>query len=169
MAPLADIKSVIDYNDITNNDYSEKQSYALHYERPVRKVSFSKMVTEYDIERASDFSDEERQAIWYSIPQLREIKKQAKHTVQKMERGLLDTSDDNWTFRGLESKTTEGSQQKYEARRSSWGAVFLHQDQQDIQDIPDPEFLAEMYREHTKVSQCLAELQGKQDAEVARE
>lgn len=167
MPPFADIQSVIDYNDSTSNLDTKKKSCPLHHESPVRKVSFSKLVAEYDIEKASDYSAEERKATWYSIPQLRELKKAAKYWAHKMETGKLDPNDDSWTSRGLEGRTTEGNEEKYKARTASWAAVFLEQCQQEGNEIEDPEFLAEVYREYTTVSQCLARLRGKQDAREA--
>mmetsp|Transcript_1959 Transcript_1959/g.4432 ORF Transcript_1959/g.4432 Transcript_1959/m.4432 type:complete len:220 (+) Transcript_1959:307-966(+) len=170
MAPLADIQSVIDYNDNTNNLYPETKAYPLHYESTVRKVSFSAAVAEYDIEQASDYSDEEREAIWYSIAHLKELKKKAKRTAKKISEGQLDPNgDDSWTSRGLEGRTTEGIQERYQIRTSAWAAVFLLQEEQENKGTSDPEFLAEVYSEYTTVSQCVARLRGKQDAKSAEQ
>mmetsp|Transcript_18329 Transcript_18329/g.45408 ORF Transcript_18329/g.45408 Transcript_18329/m.45408 type:complete len:168 (-) Transcript_18329:117-620(-) len=167
MAPFADIQSVIDFNDTTSNIYSEEKTYPLHHKSQVRKVSFSKIVAEYDIENAADYSDEERQATWYSKPQLKEFKKRVIRTAHKMETGQLDPFDDRWTSRGLEGRTTGGYQQRRQSRSSALNAVLLEQDRQLIEGFEDPESLADVYREYSAVSQALARLMGKQDAVVA--
>lgn len=166
MAPYADIQSVIDFNDNINTEYSESKAYPLHLETSPRKVSFYKSVAVHQVERACDYSEEERKATWYSIPELRELKSKMKEEVKQLEAGKLSDSE-FWSSRGLEGKTTEGTKQKYEARTSAWAVVLLEQDQQDIREYHDPSFLADVYREYSVVSQCLAELRGKQDAKAA--
>mmetsp|Transcript_18328 Transcript_18328/g.45404 ORF Transcript_18328/g.45404 Transcript_18328/m.45404 type:complete len:170 (-) Transcript_18328:117-626(-) len=169
MAPFADIHSVTDFNDTTSSLYSEEKSCPLHHESPLRKVSFSTIVAEYDIENVSDYSDEEREAAWYSTPQLREFKRIVKLAAHQMETGQLDpfNLDGTWTSRGLEGRTTAGYRQRRQARADAVAAVFLEQHRQYIAGFKDPKILAEVYREYSAVSQALARLMGKQDAVVA--
>jgi hypothetical protein len=132
-------------------------------------VSFSRslITTMAPTLRRDEYTPSERKAAWYDSREYRSLKVEQRKVVQLMEQGDLDLdleNDDEAEFsaRGLESKTKDGSRQRTLAIVNAVCAVLGEQDDQIIPrpsvvgsapGTPDPESLAQTYRMYTLQSQ----------------
>jgi hypothetical protein len=169
MAPLIDNIEVVDYSENSIASYSEATNCPLHSRYPRRTISFSFVVQVHEVMSIEEYSDQEIKNAWYSEMELEQVKAEAKAILNKMARFESEPDNEEWTSRGLESRTREGHQKKFQYRRFSKSAVFMEQDQQESNGIHDPEFLADVYHERTEYCQFIAESNGSRDAKEAKD
>jgi len=113
-----------------------------------------------------DYTDEEIEATWYQLDELKEIKRSRKALVKRMEAGEeLDECED--CVRGLETKTKTGNRLRQSEILAASAAVLDEQDLQDEKGEVDLDMIATVYRMYTRHSQSQAESRGKADAEEA--
>lgn len=81
-----------------------------------RRVSFRIDVEVVPTLHVDDFSDQERDQCWYSRQESYDMKMERKETIKRMNKLSMEdyptVDDDGSYFRGLESKTREGSRAK---------------------------------------------------------
>jgi hypothetical protein len=116
----------------------------------------------------ADYSAKEKKNTWYSVMELEQVKTEVRSIVNKMARFESEPDNEEWTYRGLESRTREGNRKKFRRRRFCKSAVFMEQDQQEANGIHDPEMLADVYHEHTEYCQFIAESNGSRYAKDAK-
>jgi hypothetical protein len=168
MAPLIDNIQNVDYSENSIASSSEANNCPLHSRYPRRTISFSFVVDVHEIMSVKDYSDEEIKNTWYSSLEFQQVKADAKATVKKMATSGSEPDNEEWTSRGLESRTREGNKQKFQHRRFSKSAVFMEQEQQEATGIYDPEMLADFYHETTIYCTFIAVTNGTRDAKEAK-
>jgi hypothetical protein len=130
-----------------------------------RPVSFSNTV----VVRCTDgYSNKEMAAAWYDRAELKKIQSKIKQTFLRMQAGSSKANSDRHCTRGLESLTSEGRALKQRRREDAKNAVLDEQEFQNEVGIPDPELLADLYFEETRVSQAIANSTGRADEEEVR-
>jgi len=113
-----------------------------------------------------DFSNEERDAAFYSTEELRQMKTQVRHVARWLADNNLDsTGEPDFTMRGMESMVYhEAHLAKKSSRRLAASAVFMEQEMQEGEGQKDVEAIAEEYYQITAVCQRRAEQAGANDA-----
>jgi len=85
---------------------------------------------------------------WNSPEEVREFRESDAQIVRLMNRNMLTPEwalDTDYCTRGLESRSTSGLRKKHRNRQDAYYAVFEEQEDQKIDKISDPEFLADIY------------------------
>lgn len=92
-----------------------------------------------------DYSEEERQATWYTETELQNIKYECESTVYTCRHSKIDESDEH-CVRGLEAKTKEGYRSLKNIKKRAKTAVLDEDMRQRQMDIRDPIALAKEYQ-----------------------
>lgn len=82
-----------------------------------RRVSFDPNSDLHSIEGVEEYSDEEKTAVWFTVEEIDEMRKQRRATIKLMESANKFIDDEKHYFRGLEFKTREGY------RRKQWNII----------------------------------------------
>jgi hypothetical protein len=114
------------------------------------------------------YSDEEMAAAWYSRAELKKIQSKIKKTILLMEAGSPKANSDRHCTRGFGSLTEEGRALKQRRQEDGKTAVLYEQEFQNEVGIPDPELLADLYFEETRVSLAMAISMGRADEDEVR-
>jgi hypothetical protein len=130
-----------------------------------RPVSFSNTVV---VCYTDGYSNKEMAVAWYGRAELKKIQSKIKKTFLLMQAGSPNANCDRHCTRGLESLTPEGRALKQRRREDAKNAVLDEQEFQNEVGIPDPELLADLYFEETRVSQAMANSMGRADEEEVR-
>lgn len=123
------------------------------------------------IENNDDFSDEEKAAAYYSVKELREMKRQVRSIARWLvEHDLDSTGEPDFTIRGMESMVfADLHNAKKASRRLAAAAVFMEQEMQEGEGFGDAMAIAEEYIKITEESQRRAQTAGAKDALEARQ
>lgn len=120
--------------------------------KPAHSVSFSDHVRVFDHWKASHFTQQERESIWYTRRDLYNIQLDAYYTTLRMEEAKDECNPAiiaNECVRGLEAKTPTGMRQRHRNRKEAAMAVLdIQQEQRRYLrkgEQPDPEPIARAY------------------------
>lgn len=119
----------------------------------------------YCVEPNTELSPEEIENTWYNGGQFKMIKKSTLVLVKMMRRGKCEETDE-YSFRGLEHRTKEGSEARQDAKERAADVLFLEVRRQKVEGIEDPEHLAELLNECTAERQHVALQLAKADQEA---
>lgn len=125
-------------------------------------VSFNNTVI---LHWTNSYSKEDLNAAWYSEAEFQNIKSKIKKTLLLMEACSPKANSKGRCTRGLESVTPDGRRQKQKRRLDAKNAVLDEQEFQKEVGIPDPDLLADLCFEETRVSRAIAISMGCADAE----
>jgi hypothetical protein len=128
-------------------------------------VSFDEEAEMYCVEPNMELSPEEIENTWYNGGQFKMIKKSTLVLVKMMRRGKCEETDE-YSFRGLEHRTKEGSEARQDAKERAADVLFLEVRRQKVEGIEDPEHLAELLNECTAERQHVALQLAKADQEA---
>ena len=132
-----------------------------------RTISFSPDKDIREILHRNDYSPEETKSAWYSIAELKKLKKDAKRIIQNF--AFLDDSDDDCAgLRGLECRTYGGKAQKRKNKVNARSAVLSEQTRQRKIGVLDAEAIADAYYNFTEHCLIMAQLMGFRDEVNAR-
>jgi hypothetical protein len=95
-------------------------------------------------------TDEEKEAVWYTENDSKIILGMAKVTVRMMMKGECPTDDVDYCSRGLEGKTPAGARRRQENKFRCRSALLQEQEMQREEGVFDPDYLAQVSREHSK-------------------
>jgi hypothetical protein len=163
--------------DCTVDSGCTKRPLAISEGRSFRRVNFVESVSVYLIEPASEFSEDEKAAAFFSRQDFEDMRNGRRDTVKVMEQFNELVDDAHHYYRGLEFKTREGS------RRRQWNivdaamAVFDEQMMQlnghycstSTHERVGPESIAKAYMACTASSRTAAAERGLHDQRVALE
>lgn len=139
-----------------------------------RRASFCESVEVHLIEPASEFSEDEKAAAWFSREEFESMKLERRATVKIMERFNAVIDDAYYCYRGLEFKTREGSRRRHWCIVDAAMAVFDEQmphfgpSSSDSQ-LARPEAIAKACMASTASSRAAATERGLRDYQVALE
>lgn len=115
-----------------------------------------------------DFTQDEKNAVWYTPTEIKEIRSKVRHDITLLATGrLMKNHSSNFELRGLESFLPEGLAVKQLRRRIARDAVLDTQEHQWKKKCNDPELLADIYFDRTRESVATAHVQGLADQEIA--
>jgi hypothetical protein len=136
---------------------------------PITKVSLSVTFDEEAevryVEHILELSPEVIENTWYNAGQFQRIKKINIFLSKMLRRGDCEETDD-YSFRGLEHRTKEGSLAREDAKEKASDLLFLEQRRQKVEGIEDPEYLAELMNECTAERRQIALQFAKADQEA---
>jgi hypothetical protein len=118
-------------------------------------VSFDEETEVHYAEPNVELSPEEIENTWYNKGQFQMIKEINLVLVKMMRRGEYEETDD-YSFRGLEHRTKEGSEARQDAKERALDILFLELQRQKVEGIEDPEHVAELLNECTAERQQVA-------------
>jgi hypothetical protein len=137
--------------------------------RRKKRVRFAPMVTGIATPSLDDYSDEEINSAWYNQNDFAAMKKHDKTCSVLMSNGKLLSSDDDYTFRGLEYRTKAGASVRRGNRLRAVLAALLEQERQLKEcDEDDRELLADRYYNACYDCSLEAHTRGKKDAKDAQ-
>ena len=125
-----------------------------------RRVSFCSMVIVYKVKSRKNYRPKEIRACWYDSKEECEIQRNVLSDINLAEAGRLDPSI---PFRGLESHTRLGFEQKAHNRIGAYTAVLSEMEYQKEEKIIDEDCLAAVYSAHTTSCVSRARLLAKMD------
>jgi hypothetical protein len=127
------------------------------------KVSFFSKALVFDHWNRFDFSEEERESIWYSKKELHDVQLEAYQMTLRM----MECREEIECSRGLEQKTPAGVHIRHRHRREALAAVIQAQEDQwrALNDRLDPEQIAKAYTRFTDESTKVATLMAAIDHE----
>jgi hypothetical protein len=133
-----------------------------------RVVSFCESARVKRTLHIKDYSDDEKNATWYTHAEMSLIRHHIECIVQKLNQGeAIDETED--CIRGVEFRTSQWIEWRRENRESAFDAVLDEQQLQRLQAQHDTERLARIYWEWSNHCQVVASKIGVMDAVVARE
>jgi hypothetical protein len=118
-----------------------------------RSVSFFHEGEVFYIPAIDDYTETERQMMWFKSYEYDQIKANNKILVKMMMTGRY-AEDHQYCYRGLEFKTVEGHRQRRNAKTIASLAIFSEQERQYDDGERDTEEIREVYQEIS--SQCHA-------------
>jgi hypothetical protein len=122
-----------------------------------KSVSFHEKVRARVSLHINDYSAEEIQATWLNAADMQRIRREMRYTVQMMKFG--SSFDENeYSIRGLEHGTSEGSQSRRKNRSEAVKAVLNEQYRQVAGDSIDEQDLAKVYKVCASPCQIAAQL-----------
>ena len=137
-------------------------------EEKSRKITFSKRVKVKKIRSYKHYSNDERDAIWYSPEEYTDFKKKCLTTLRKMRE--VDFRDcDEFSSRGLEVRTKTASMARKETRAFATRNVLDEQEQQKLVGFEDSERIREVYVDVSQTSSLAAQALAKRDENAANE
>eukprot|EP00538_Stauroneis_constricta_P002769 CAMPEP_0119551260 /NCGR_PEP_ID=MMETSP1352-20130426/4554_1 /TAXON_ID=265584 /ORGANISM="Stauroneis constricta, Strain CCMP1120" /LENGTH=269 /DNA_ID=CAMNT_0007597281 /DNA_START=274 /DNA_END=1083 /DNA_ORIENTATION=+ len=128
-----------------------------------RRVRFNPDVEVRDTIHVNDITDNEYFDYWLCDADYQLITEMAEITVELIELGEAEDLDAQLCFRGLREKTRH---EEHEYRLRHHHIVSLVLDEQDFQVsrmIYDPEYIAQLYKQHSKDSAMRARFRGEKD------
>jgi hypothetical protein len=130
------------------------------------KVSFFSKALVFDHWNRFDFSEEERESIWYSKKELHDVQLEAYRMALRMN----ECREDIECSRGLEQKTPAGVHIRHRHRQEALTAVIQAQEDQwrALNDQLDPEQIAKAYTRFTDESTKVATLMAAIDHETVK-
>mmetsp|Transcript_23346 Transcript_23346/g.66148 ORF Transcript_23346/g.66148 Transcript_23346/m.66148 type:complete len:207 (+) Transcript_23346:62-682(+) len=146
--------------DITSSQREVYEQHSLRLDQSCnskKHVQFANTITVHPTLHIANYTQKERQATWYTRQDLQTIKLQRKHTISEMERSFMIISNSQHDYRGLESKTKEGSMKKRSNVTDALFAVLDEQDLQDEQNVFDPIRIAQVYMKYARKCQYVAQ------------
>lgn len=134
--------------------------------QPKRKsVSFFPKACVHQVLNRSDYTHKESQATWYSMGQLRAIKRHNRMLAIHLSTKAAEDS----SMRGLEGRTPEGLVNRKEVKATARNAVMLEQDRQRKWGINNAQTLAQIYSYFSEHSRLQAHMVGLCDQKEATE
>jgi hypothetical protein len=133
--------------------------------RCLSSVSFAAGVEVFEV---SGHSEDDVQARWLGKEDFRRIRAECHLTVHKFSFGKVKEGNDEFTIRGLESKTRVISVRARQMDRESHHTVFEEQKLQVSEGTSDPEAIALFYADFTNNARAMALIRGYSDAQEAR-
>jgi hypothetical protein len=112
---------------------SKDTTQAHHGGLPKRKVSFNERMKVRRHVHINDFSDDEKEASWWTSDEVNHIKANIRSTIKLLEAGIFSEDhhlDEGLSLRGLEAVTPEGAVLKRCNKEQAWDNVL---DEQDFQ------------------------------------
>ena len=126
-----------------------------------KTVVFATYSSQYSIIHINDYTDDEISSTWYTSEELKQIKAQAKSTINKVIKGIpIEPTKD--CIQGLETYTTEGQRVKYQQRLDAMDAVLDEQEIQREEGYTNVDAIADSYYSVTYYSQVAAHGRGLQ-------
>ena len=119
--------------------------------RPRRCVSFGQFDVIHEIVHIDDIEDDEIDSIWFTPREKKQIARDAKAIVKKVDDGLLDSNDE--ACRGLEKHATRASKQRKEKVADVYDTVLGMQSFQQRRGLHLPNAMADLCRKQTSQSQ----------------
>jgi hypothetical protein len=113
-------------------------------------------------------SDEDLKAAWIGKGDFKRIRAECMATVRKWNSGELSEGDEEYTMRGLETKSKEAAKRARLRKCESHRAVFDEQQFQSEEAISDAEAIALFYSDVANSARAVALLQGYNDEQEAR-
>ncbi len=138
--------------------FEDHKPLPLH-EEPL-SVSFAPMVMIYDVAGVDDYTMEEKQASWYDVDELKQMKNNARSHGKLLMSGLLPRNE----RRGLEAKTKEGLLKKRLHRNGAYNAVFTEIDYQIEEESFNADAIAGAYKPYSEPCAISARLLAEKDA-----
>jgi hypothetical protein len=139
--------------------------------RQKSKVRFYHRVRIQRVTNRLDLSEEEVKGIWYSREEFKEIRQDCFSTIKIMTGNESVDSDDDEEFcsRGLEYKTKEAYKERLRNKQEIRLAVLDEQEFQSENDMDDPEWIAKLSRDESRLCVKAAILAAKKDEQESRE
>jgi len=109
-----------------------------------RRVSFGAGVTVYKVKSRLDYRPEEFRASWYSSAEEYRMREDARSGARLLDCGLIVETED-FSIRGLESRTRKGMRRKSRNREYAYDAVFSEIGFQQQTHYHDDEVVANVY------------------------
>eukprot|EP00536_Pseudo-nitzschia_multiseries_P009419 jgi/Psemu1/306506/fgenesh1_kg.261_\ len=134
---------------------------------PKKHVSFFPRVFVNRSLQRSDFTATELQAAWYSMDELKMIKRSCRRLAIQLTNKMTDEDDQNTCFRGLEGRTIEGAKGRKLIKLTARNAVLLEQYRQRERGAIDQNRLANECFEHTEKSSSAAHMVALRDQKEA--
>lgn len=129
-----------------------------------RGVRFAPTVKVRKISSHRLLKDEQREAIWYSSEECKEIRACAVSTVKRLMKGENVDDDEDDCSRGLEFKTPKKNKIRQTRKLDIIWAVLGEQEVMRYERRPNnPEHLAEIYISHNQPCMLEAAIRGKKD------
>jgi hypothetical protein len=91
-----------------------------------------------------ELTEEEIEDTWYTISDYAMIKSMNRILARKMKRGEIDGTSNDYCFRGLKSRTKQGSEKRERLKEEASDVLFMEQNRQFYGNIKDPENLREL-------------------------
>lgn len=135
--------------------------------RTRKHVSFGALVTAYEVISRDDITEEEKKASWFDADEVIAMKRNARNDAKLVETGVLADSED-FSVRGLESKTRTGARSRRYNRMNARAAVFFEIECQEQDYYYDDEGVADAYLVYSDPCQSAAEEIGMRDELAAR-
>lgn len=138
----------------------------------VKAVTFEKTARVRRVRPRSQFSQTEREAMWYSDNDYTDIKRRAVETVKRMMKGEKSggfVDDDNYTSRGLECRMKKNAVERKRFKSYARGLVLEEQDYQNETGIMCPGRLRKVYLKSSSIALMKAQDNGQKDAEVTND
>jgi hypothetical protein len=134
--------------------------------KPKKSVHFNSRINFCSIPHLSQLSDEDITHRWYRKSELAAIKSDTVETIRNAKERGVDTflDDSQHTVRGLYF----ARKQQRHSRALARSCVLDEQKRQAREGVDDPENLALIYRSVACASEEMAQVNGRQDADVAR-
>jgi hypothetical protein len=133
-----------------------------------RVVSFCESARVKRTLHFKDYSDDEKNATWYTQAEMSLIRHHMQCIVEKLNQGEAKDDTEDCT-RGVEFRTSQRIALRRENRESAFDAVLDEQQLQRLEARHDTERLARIYWEWSNHCQVVASKIGFMDAVVARE
>lgn len=131
---------------------------------PSRRVGFVETVAVAEFRM---YSPSMHENIWYSKDEYDMIKSRNSFIVSMVKQGAFKESEKH-AFRGLEYKLREGYKQRKWNKITSIFAVLNEQEKQISQNTRNPEAIADVYRDATKIARESARINGEKDSKIDR-
>ena len=160
----SDEPSVLKYLNAKPQKEQEKQ--------PHRGVSFGSAMTTkvYETLHVYDYTEEEKQATWYTQKEVAAIRRDMKDTILYIETFGIETlmgrndREDEFCVRGLEHRTSATSRQRCNTRQKATLAVMQEQYKQRCMEDYDPDYISYVYKAQSHQSKLKALEYAQQDA-----
>jgi hypothetical protein len=133
-----------------------------------KKITFDEQAKIYFTISLQEISATEREAMWYSKEEFREITRSSCRQIKQLDRGKL-FKDKKYCSRGLESHMRMATQTKRKNYEMSHKVVFDEQNRQRRDCVHEMEYLSSLYHSVSSSCQLWANVVGLSDQRAAEE
>lgn len=120
-------------------------------EAPQRKVSFFARVRIMRITNRKDLNKTQIKRVWYSRDEFKDIRKECFDTIKVMQDGDIVDEDEGFCTLGLEYKTKANYKARQRNKSEVRQVVFEEQTFQRENEMPDPDWIARVSREQSRI------------------
>lgn len=128
-----------------------------------RSVSFSQEHSHEYVQSLDDMSKEDILAVWFSTQECNAMKDDAIRHVSAIDEGLEDAD-----ARGLEERTAAGAWEALQARSQAYNLVLGLQERQKKRQENNPDAIADVYGEQSRMRLEIAQTRAREDEKVAQ-